>query len=48
VADYFPDLVEKAGDALGVAKSRRFTGLSGCKKVLENKKLEVDLSGLKA
>jgi predicted dehydrogenase len=35
VADYFPDLVEKAGDALGVDKSRRFTGLSGCKKVLE-------------
>ncbi len=35
VADYFPDLVAKAGDALGVDKSRRFTGLSGCKKVLE-------------
>ena len=35
VADYFPDLVEKGGDALGVPKSRRFTGLSGCKKVLE-------------
>jgi myo-inositol 2-dehydrogenase/D-chiro-inositol 1-dehydrogenase len=35
VADYFPDLVNQGGDALGVDKSRRFTGLSGCKKVLE-------------
>jgi predicted dehydrogenase len=35
VADYFPDLVQKAGDALGVDKSRRFTGLSGCRKILE-------------
>jgi len=35
LADYFPDLVQQAGDALGVDKSRRFTGLSGCKKVLE-------------
>ncbi len=35
VADYFPDLVAKAGDALGVDKSRRFTGLSGCQKILE-------------
>lgn len=30
------DLVEKGGEALGVAKSRRFAGLSGCKKVLES------------
>jgi len=35
LADYFPDLVNQAGDALGVERSRRFTGLSGCKKVLE-------------
>jgi len=36
VADYFPDLADKCGDALGVDKSRRFTGLSGCQKVLES------------
>ncbi len=36
LADYFQDLVNSAGDALGVDKSRRFTGLSGCKKVLES------------
>ena len=35
VADYFPDLVQSGGEALGVDKSRRFTGLSGCKKVLD-------------
>jgi len=36
VADYFPDLVDRGGEALGVPKSRRFSGLSGCKKVLES------------
>jgi len=36
VADYFPDLVDRCGDALGVDKSRRFTGLSGCQKVLQS------------
>ncbi len=36
VADYFPDLVDQGGEALGVPKSRRFAGLSGCKKVLES------------
>jgi predicted dehydrogenase len=36
VADYFPDLADKCGDALGVDKSRRFTGLSGFQKVLES------------
>jgi predicted dehydrogenase len=36
VADYFPDLAEKCGNALGVEKSRRFAGLSGCRKVLES------------
>jgi predicted dehydrogenase len=35
VADYFPDLVDKGGEALGVDKSRRFTGLSSCQKVLD-------------
>ena len=35
VADYFPDLVDRCGEALGVDRSRRFSGLSGCKKVLE-------------
>jgi predicted dehydrogenase len=36
VADYFPDLVQRAGEALGVDKSRRYSGLSGCRKVLES------------
>lgn len=35
IADYFPDLVSAAGEALGVPKARRFTGLSGCRKVLD-------------
>ena len=35
VADYFPDQVQACGEALGVDKSRRFTGLSGYKKVLD-------------
>jgi len=34
VADYFPTVVEAKGEALGVDKSRRFSGLSGYKKVL--------------
>jgi len=29
VADYFPTVADKAGDALGVDPSRRFSGLSG-------------------
>ena len=36
LADYFPDLLNKCGDALGVEKSRRFTGLSGYKQVLDS------------
>jgi myo-inositol 2-dehydrogenase / D-chiro-inositol 1-dehydrogenase len=36
VADYFPDLAEKLGKAFGVDASRRFTGLSGYKKVIES------------
>ena len=35
VADYFQDAVQACGEALGVDKSRRFTGLSGYKKVLD-------------
>jgi myo-inositol 2-dehydrogenase / D-chiro-inositol 1-dehydrogenase len=36
VADYFQDLVDKAGETLGVEKSRRYAGLSAFKKVLES------------
>jgi predicted dehydrogenase len=34
VADYFPEVADKTGDALGVDKSRRFSGLSGYKRLL--------------
>ena len=34
VADYFPDVAEKGGEALGVDKSRRFSGLSGYQKLI--------------
>ena len=36
VADYFQDLADKCGDALGVDKSRRFSGLSSSQKVIES------------
>jgi predicted dehydrogenase len=36
LADYFQDAVDKCGDDLGVDKRRRFTGLSGYKKVLDS------------
>ncbi len=36
LADYFQDAADRCGDALGVDKRRRFTGLSGYKKVLES------------
>jgi len=36
VADYFPDLAESLGENLGVDKSRRFTGLSSCKRMLDS------------
>jgi len=36
VADYFQPVADKCGDALGVDKSRRFSGLSGYKKVIES------------
>jgi predicted dehydrogenase len=36
VADYFQEVADKAGDALGVDKARRFSGLSGYRKVIES------------
>jgi myo-inositol 2-dehydrogenase/D-chiro-inositol 1-dehydrogenase len=36
VADYFPEVVEKAGSELGVEPSRRFSTLSGYKKLIES------------
>ena len=36
LADYFQTPLDACGDALGVDKKRRFTGLSGYKKVLES------------
>ncbi|MDD4868967.1 MAG: Gfo/Idh/MocA family oxidoreductase [Kiritimatiellae bacterium] len=36
VADYFPEVAEKLGDNFGVDKSRRFSSLSGYKKVIES------------
>ena len=35
-ADYFQDSADKAGDALGVDKARRFSGLSAHKRLLES------------
>jgi len=37
VADYFPDKTDAAGEKLGVPASKRFTGLSGYRKLLESK-----------
>lgn len=36
LADYFPDVVQKAGEALGVDASRRFSGLGGYKKLIDS------------
>lgn len=36
LADYFPEVVNAAGEALGVAANRRFATLSGYKRVLES------------
>src|SRR5919106_1756157 len=36
-ADYFPDRVQKFGDKLSVLQERRFTGLSGYRRLLEQK-----------
>jgi myo-inositol 2-dehydrogenase / D-chiro-inositol 1-dehydrogenase len=37
VADYFPDKTESAGQKLGVPAAKRFSGLSGYKKLLDEK-----------
>lgn len=36
VADYFPEVAEAAGNALGVAKTRRFSGLGGYRRLIES------------
>jgi myo-inositol 2-dehydrogenase / D-chiro-inositol 1-dehydrogenase len=36
VADYFQPVADKCGDALGVDRNRRFSGLSGYKRVIES------------
>ena len=36
VADYFQAVADKCGDELGVDKARRFSGLSGCQRLLES------------
>lgn len=36
VADYFPEVAERNGEALGVDRARRYSGLSGYQKVLES------------
>jgi predicted dehydrogenase len=36
VADYFPAVADAAGEALGVDKSRRFSGLSGYQKLIDS------------
>lgn len=36
VADYFEDVADKFGEALGVEKARRFSGLSGYRKLIES------------
>lgn len=36
VADYFPEVAESAGNALGVDKTRRFAGLSGYRRLIES------------
>lgn len=36
VADYFPEVADAYGNASGVDKARRFSGLSGYKKVIES------------
>jgi predicted dehydrogenase len=36
VADYFPEVAEAAGNALGVATARRFSGLSGYRRLIDS------------
>jgi predicted dehydrogenase len=38
--DYFPDRVEACGDRLGVEPSKRFTGLKGYERMLDNKQID--------
>jgi predicted dehydrogenase len=35
--DYFPDRVDAVGEKHGIDRSRRYTGLSGCQRLLESK-----------
>lgn len=37
IADYFPQVAQAGGEALGVEKARRFSGLSGYRKLIESK-----------
>ena len=36
VAEYFPEIAGQAGNALGIDKTRRFSGLSGYKRLIES------------
>ena len=36
IADYFPEVSDRVGQTLGVDKSRRFSGLSGYKRLIES------------
>jgi predicted dehydrogenase len=36
VADYFPEVARKVGEELGTAPKRQFSGLSGCRKLIES------------
>jgi predicted dehydrogenase len=36
VADYFPEVAEEAGNSLGVDKARRFSGLSGYRRLIQS------------
>ncbi len=36
VADYFPEVADKCGESLGVDQTRRFSGLSGYKRVINS------------
>ena len=36
VADYFPEVAEEAGNELGVDKARRFSGLSGYRRLIDS------------
>ncbi len=36
VAEYFPEIADQAGNALGIDKTRRFSGLSGYKRLIDS------------